>query len=128
MTDIEKIIKGLECCKPYMYHGMHCEECPYKKKSLAERKECECVRELHKDIMILLKNQKIASNDEVDIIKEKDFNNGERRWVFTVGWCPRCRHRIDDVRVANFCYNCGQAFSLSQSFNGMELKKKIELL
>lgn len=48
MDDLEKVVKGLECCIP---EGT-CEECPY---TLPEYGTCESLDELLKDALALLK-------------------------------------------------------------------------
>lgn len=45
MPDLEKVMRGLECCS---VPGKRCEECPY----------AECTSALAKDALVLLKEQK----------------------------------------------------------------------
>ena len=59
MAELEKVIKGLECCE-FTYYCP--EECPYKPQE-------NCVRYLHNDAIELLKGQqtKIDSANEIAI-------------------------------------------------------------
>ena len=59
MTDREKVIKGLECCKPIMtQYGLGaCDACPYDRASIPEYGICDCLFSLLTDALDLLKAQ-----------------------------------------------------------------------
>ena len=97
MPNREKVIKGLEHCQPHAYSGMNCEECPYRKPSLSERKECDCVRELHNDVLDLLKWQEAVA-------PEKEHSGSGITWWNVCGNCKTAINPND-----KYCHECGRA-------------------
>ena len=53
MTDLDKVLKGLECCTNGVNNVPQCENCPY----ADEQGTCEQLDELHTDALKLLKPQ-----------------------------------------------------------------------
>lgn len=83
MTDREKVIKGLECCKE-----AYCPACPY----YYETKEGAC--QMHDDAIALLKEQ--------EVIPHKQYAALDLWWC-GCGWC------IGKRGTFNYCPNCGKA-------------------
>ena len=52
MADVEKVIKGLECCRG----NLDCSECPYEDIDKFDGK-CEGYKQIHNDALELLKEQ-----------------------------------------------------------------------
>lgn len=99
MSDIKKIIKGLECCKPYAFNGMNCEECPYKPSSLAEKRDGNCVRLVHAEVIDLLKEREPKPVKVTKNVYNRKFYH-----------CPKCdREFYDPFKTPNYCDKCGQA-------------------
>lgn len=97
MADKEKVIKGLEMCMPKAYSGMQCDECPYKKISYAERRECDCVRELHKDAIALLKEQEPMVPVYDQLLTQVIPRCGKRGYRLVKGndkYCCRCGQAV----------------------------------
>lgn len=55
--EIEKVLKGLECCLPLTtQHGVgKCDICPYNRKISLEGGICECMHDLQTDVLVMLK-------------------------------------------------------------------------
>lgn len=109
MTNREKIIKALECCKPNAFNGMNCEKCPYKPSSFAEKRDGSCVRLVHAEAINLLKEQDNCENcamaieDRQLVIRCKDCKycvkepNGELYCdILAVGYEPLGSKRITE--------------------------------
>ena len=103
MADIEKVIKGLECCITKPEHN--CEECPYEGDGEGGW-PCKSP-EMKADALELLKKQKVKTVQR--IMKTED--NGT---YFTMIWyeCEECGHKIngDDC----FCAGCGREVDRSE--------------
>lgn len=56
MSDIEKVIKGLECC----FRGNDCRNCPYKEVFNPERPNLDCIDMTREDAIALLKEYRGA--------------------------------------------------------------------
>ena len=56
MPDIEKVIKGLECC----FRGNDCRNCPYKEVFNPERPNLDCIDMTREDAIALLKEYRGA--------------------------------------------------------------------
>ena len=57
MADIEKVIKGLECCKDPMITGIKCNICPYWDDNNPDEYQTSCNDNLCADALELLKEQ-----------------------------------------------------------------------
>lgn len=96
MPDLEKVIKGLECCilRDPDDHA-RCSQCPY---------GGNCVNRLKMDALELLK----AQEPKPPIVKENAYG-----WKFF--YCPSCGREFNAnrkhgcVNAENFCDKCGQA-------------------
>ena len=55
MTDIEKIIKGLECHRIDDNHRINCSDCPY---YIDDDNHIRCVNDVHNDAVVLIKRQR----------------------------------------------------------------------
>lgn len=56
MSDIEKVINGLECC----FHGNDCRNCPYKEVFNPARPALDCINMTREDAIALLKEYRDA--------------------------------------------------------------------
>jgi hypothetical protein len=79
MTDMEKVIKGLECCLPMTTrNGLgDCENCPYDREITLEGGITECCHELMLEAHALLKAQeprfpRVMTLDEINAVKQND--------------------------------------------------------
>ena len=94
MVDLEKVLKGLECCLPP--HDPNCDLCPY------DSIDLRCRSKLHEDVIALLKAQESAK-PVVDIDTWK---------------CENCGHTLEHQELLgdnvlfheqyNFCPECGR--------------------
>ena len=112
MNDLEKAIKGLECCitMPDIYP--HCEECPY----ADEDGMCVDMDELHKDALALLKAQndqiimlerglmELKAQEPVSVQKKQMEMVGLQTWDWV---CGNCGQTV--LFSAKFCPWCGRA-------------------
>ena len=88
MADIEKVIKGLECCtKLGCHHG-----CEYKSNGYSGM---TCRQELEKDALELLKEK---------VVKPTLIREGKSK-MYNYYRCPRCDQEI--VYEQNYCCECG---------------------
>ena len=99
MTDREKVIKGLECCKGktcvYEHPTM---VCPYLEMyGEYETAREECTKELAKDALELLRDYDERYTPIKPVVKEPD-----NTWN-----CGHCGAWIG--RSYNFCHKCGRA-------------------
>ena len=98
MADIQKVIKGLECCS--VLEG-HCEKCPYETEGFV----ADCTSALAIDALELLKEQQ-----PLEVVY--DINPMTR---LPVSFCPKCgeaiqRHEYGRPEMTQlFCSYCGQA-------------------
>jgi len=95
MTDREKVIKGLECCKPAWFTVANCadEHCPYD--CYGHNEVNGCVDHLIDDALELLKKQNPAS---------PTWEQGE-------AYCGKCGMRLPRKRAdreINYCGYCGR--------------------
>ena len=95
MDDLQKVMKGLECCSS----GNSCQgKCPYDEMGY---EWTDCVRPLARDALALLKakEQKLVAN----ITKEKK--------IMLSGYCPACGEFICcmENEKTKYCESCGQA-------------------
>lgn len=94
MNDMEKVIKGLECClifdEDWFYH---CDECPYRATE-DERKVidwCCHLEELRKDALELLKEQEPVEPQYEMICGDKvAFCGNCDTYLGSVKYCPTC--------------------------------------
>ena len=105
MADLEKVIKGLECCTADLmeYHQDHfCDMCPYK--STDQRiTYCFNKRDLMADALSLLK-----AHEPIEPIELYDDTKCVEDYNRTLAWkCGKCGYYIGGAD--NFCANCGQA-------------------
>jgi hypothetical protein len=90
--DIEKVIKGLECCTRLgCHHG-----CEYKSNGYSAM---TCRQELEKDVLALLKEQEAVEPTLIREGRNKYYND----YV-----CPRCDNAV--VYEQNYCSECGVRF------------------
>jgi hypothetical protein len=96
MVDMEKVKKGLECCKESTnedpFRG--CSECPYNYISISVQ---DCRSVLSADALELLKEQE-AVEPEVEVLNEID----------RLYRCPKC-HKYFFYEKQKYCEQCGQA-------------------
>ena len=103
MADIEKVIKGFECCH-VMVHDMgpdqsSCGICPYKNVQTEEQINLggiECIAVLHDDALELLKEREPV---------EKEIEGGGTSWWHV---CKECHGAVD--QSDHFCKHCGRPF------------------
>ena len=95
MADMEKVKKGLECCKASTNDDpfQRCSECPYNDISISVQ-ECRAV--LSADALELLKEQE-AVEPEVEVLNEID----------RLYRCPKC-HKCFFYEKQKYCEQCGQ--------------------
>ena len=92
VPDIEKVIKGLECC----YETQNCKECPYFKFNAS------CQDDMDKDALELLKERQKAGHWTV---LEDCSNSGI--------YCSECNCKIFDYthkpmkKLSQYCPHCG---------------------
>jgi len=100
MPDVEKVIKGLECCMAENDKAWpECESCPYND----SHDSCTSMRPMFKDAIALLKAQ-----EAVAPVRNKDGvyhcgNCGET----CVGYEVEFTRRIQ--KVETYCHKCGRA-------------------
>ena len=97
MSDREKVIRGLECCKDSNV-GFECPSCPY----YPSQKSDKCIFELHSDALALLKAQ-----EPVEPVVDIDT------WK-----CGNCGHTLEHQELLgdnvlfheqyNYCPECGR--------------------
>ena len=95
MTEMEKVIKGLECCNDTSIASLNCEECPYR-----ETDTCSAIARLHIDALILLRKQEPV----------KPYR-GEC-WPKDAYCCGHCAQALVDTGENNrpkYCPQCGRA-------------------
>lgn len=90
MPDLEKVIKGLECCVWTDERLLtDCENCPYSN----GRGCCNSLRGLHMDALTLLKEQKAVEPIE----REGFYYCGKCKYAFTVHrqkYCSDCGRKV----------------------------------
>ncbi len=114
MTNIDKVIEGLECCQ--YSSKAHCDECPYVNDGLCSIDACTA--DLASDALDMLKEQ-----EDTRLISRKPYHtkveyaNGGS-WI--TDQCPECVERgvgIWDTlvdRYVKYCRRCGQALDWSE--------------
>lgn len=94
IPDLEKVIKGLECCTK---EGICSLDCPYVNTSpMADGK---CITAVQADALTLLKEQEPVK----PILKREGRNKYYNYYV-----CPRCNEEV--VYDQNYCSECGAKF------------------
>ena len=88
MADIEKVIKGLECCKAI--HIYLCNDCPYYDDHADDN---NCKGSLCADALELLKEKEVTT----------DIEGGGMTWYFC---CDECRTSIR--QEDKYCRMCGR--------------------
>ena len=101
MADIEKVIKGLECCSEPYVSCVNCSECPYYNDNENKEKLLNCNDILCKDAMELLKKQVPI---QVKDIAEEIIGHKPK---VKVGHCPCCGQLLSES--SKYCNQCGQA-------------------
>lgn len=97
MTNLEKVIKGLECCLNTSRFVECTENCPYYQRKLVVG---VCSENLMRDALSLLKGQEPKP---VGLYGKDD-------WYGLVCVCPDCKAEwMSDESNTHFCPNCGQA-------------------
>ena len=93
MTDLEKVIKGLECCCEY--YDACGEDCPY-------QEDMECANTIRHEALSVLKKYDVGS------VKPKKVK-GYKPPVYTLFEyeCENCESPIMDKQP--FCMGCGKA-------------------
>ena len=91
MADREKVIKGLEICKPSKY-SRACGICPY-------REEMNCDYEVYNDALALLKEQEAVKPKKV-----KGFNPPIYLHLSFI--CDNCK--TDLITNQPYCSGCGR--------------------
>lgn len=98
MTDLEKAVKGLECCQ--YSSKSHCDECPYIYESLCSTNDCTA--DLASDALELLKEQEpklVISGRQCEVAP----GHWERK-----GFCPKCHQEVLWMVNREYCGFCGQ--------------------
>ena len=100
MPDIEKVLKGLECCQSYDYK---CGECPY----VDADTDGGCYSEiLRRDAWELLKAQEPVEPRIEETILSQKYNEN----LFINYYCGNCGEFLHKViRIDKFCSQCGRA-------------------
>lgn len=111
MTELEKVIKGANCCITRLKKSGTCGfECPYKNHPLG----CKVV--LLKDVLSIAEEQEQRIMAIEALEKQESFEPVEMIDDFypigdplrTIGWrCGKCGERI--AGYDNYCPNCGKA-------------------
>lgn len=71
MADLEKVIRGLECCITCDPDGSReCKKCPYRRKGITNE---PCFNALHADVLVLLKEQEPRVLTLEEVIHSKDW-------------------------------------------------------
>lgn len=102
MSDLERVVAGLECCDDTSEKTLKCAECPYR-----EIDTCANIARLHADALALLREQEpIKPTISVDT------------WI-----CSKCGHTLESQELIDdkenpqvliheqyqYCPNCGRA-------------------
>lgn len=107
MTDLEKVVKGLEVCTADIpvENGIHrddlCQKCPYHNEKYAY---CFEKNKLMQDALVLLKEQEPILLEN----QHKPYGistNANSPWISR---CPKCGKKVEG-RQTRFCKYCGQA-------------------
>jgi len=98
MPDIEKVIKGLECCS--VENDWNCNDCPYGNPNVPIS---ECIHPLLTDAVALLKRR-----EPVKAIKQGDDSYLCDNCEETVGWEEMKRYGFEKVKY-KYCPYCGTA-------------------
>ena len=111
MTELEKVIKGLECCLGKGQKRGMCEDCPYN----TGRMKCN-LGEMHIDALAMLKEQepRVMTLEAVRPIVEKNISTGECEdpWgrLFFCGACgKRINEKYNPDEDDKYCKHCGRA-------------------
>lgn len=96
MLDLEKVIKGLECCLANGHNN-----CPYKSTDEGIDKVTTCTTYLMRDALALLKEREPIAPIE-HYIPDEAHRRRSLAWE-----CGNCL--IDIGYGVNYCYNCGRA-------------------
>lgn len=94
MADMEKVIKGMECCLGKGQKRGMCEDCPYD----TGRMICN-LGDMHRDALALLKAQEPVEPKKNDVEM-----CGLRTWDWA---CPVCSTVL--AYRDNYCSGCGRA-------------------
>lgn len=99
MPDIDKVLKGLECCKDCTNEEpfAKCKECPYNEISVSVQ-DCRAV--LSADALELMKRLRPV---------ETEIEGGGSAWYLV---CPECHAAIG--AKDRYCRYCGQAIKQEQ--------------
>ena len=95
MADIDKVVKGLECCWASFPKCKGCPVCPYEKICYHD-KACN---ELLRDALELLEEREAVEPTLIREGRNKNYND----YV-----CPRCDNEV--VYEQNYCSECGVQF------------------
>lgn len=93
MTDREKVVKGLECCRYSL--KSHCDECPYIYEGLCSTNDCTA--DLASEAFAMLKEQ------EAKPVVVTTNAYGTKFYH-----CPKCNRDFYDYPRQRYCSQCGQ--------------------
>ena len=110
MPDMEKVIKGFECCH-VMVHDLgpdktSCGICPYKDVQTEEQIDLggiECIAVLHDDALALLKEQEAVQPNDARKSSSCVYSSQ------LIGYCKKCGAKINSIDNRSACGKCGQA-------------------
>lgn len=103
MTDREKIIKGLECCKWSRQNinpeKVMCNECPYKDKTIMNAYTVwqSCTNILAGEALALLKEQEAVEPKRIDGKRNHFIKCGNCNYDLLTGYlfCPHCGRKVN---------------------------------
>ena len=95
MADIEKVIKGLECCRINELRHINCADCPYYTDD--DKGQMWCSNDVHNDAIELLKERvktKVVFK-QCDGSVETSCGNCGYELDKTYSRCPKCQKELD---------------------------------
>ena len=102
MADIEKVIKGLECCKDPMISGVKCNVCPYWDDKNPDEYQTSCNDNLCADALELLKSQQ----EQIEILKIAQDKIADFLTQPEIIRCKDCRHWESEDGKFGLCKIC----------------------
>lgn len=109
MDKLEKVIKGLECCRIDENRHINCADCPYYTDD--DKGQMWCSNEINNDAIELLKEQK----ERIAVLEEEAKTKGTPQKVLNrkeladliVGECPLCGALFNNEICPVSCGWCG---------------------